>query len=219
MAGANEKLQQIGFDGLPPVPCRMVGLSFEHSLPVRSYPYVDGDGHDHTGRRSASMAVQLLFWNTLVLEQPGVIQFPAVFNQYLERARDGRSGNLEHPLYGNLRARIARWDSQLTPEVRDGVTVDVTFVETLDEPEQQIPFSGPETSVAASAIAAQAACDAYDINYPDGESDGTDLVSAVRGVIGQLDWATPSGCSTTPSASTTTTRTRRSTTSRRCGPG
>ncbi|MGK3981306.1 hypothetical protein WMF38_57445 [Sorangium sp. So ce118] len=187
MSGANEKLQQIGFDGLPPVPCKTVGLDFEHSLPVRQYPYVDGDGHDHTGRRSATMPVQLLFLNTLTLEQPGIILFPSVFNQWLERLLDGRAGNLEHPIFGNRRARVARGSVPLVAEVRDGVVVDVTFVETLDEPEQQIPFAGPETSVAASAMAAQEACDEYDIDYPDGESDGTDLVSAVRGVIGQLD--------------------------------
>lgn len=187
MAGANERLQQIAFDGLPSVPCRMAGLDWEHSLPVRQYPYVDGDGHDNTGRRSASMPVQLLFWNTLVLEQPGIILFPSVFNQWLERLLDGRAGNLEHPIFGNRRARVARGSAPLVAEVRDGVTVDVTFIETLDDPEQQIPFAGPETSVAASAIAAQAACDEFDIDYPDGQSDGTDLVSAVRGVIGQLD--------------------------------
>jgi prophage DNA circulation protein len=187
MAGANERLQQLAFDGLPSVPCRSVGLDFEHSLPVRSYPYVDGDGHDNTGRRSATMPVQLLFLNTLTLEQPGVILFPSVFNQWLERLLDGRAGNLEHPIFGNRRARVARGSVPLVSEVRDGVIVDVTFVETLDEPEQQVQFSGPETSVAASALAAQEACDEYDIDYPDGESDGTDLVSAVRGVIGQLD--------------------------------
>jgi prophage DNA circulation protein len=187
MAGANEKLQKIAFDGLPAVPCKSVGLDWEHSLPVRQYPYVDGDGHDHTGRRSAVMPVQLLFWNTLILEQPGIILFPSVFNEWLQRLLDGRSGNLEHPIFGNRRARVMRGSVPLVADVRDGVTVDVTFIETLDEPEQQIPFSGPETSVAASALAAQSACDEFDIDYPDGQSDGTDLVSAVRGVIGQLD--------------------------------
>jgi prophage DNA circulation protein len=187
MAGANEKLQQIGFDGLPSVPCRMVGLDFEHSLPVRSYPYVDGDGHDHTGRRSATMPVQLLFLNTLVLEQPGVILFPSVFNQWLERLLDGRSGNLEHPIFGNRRARVQRGSVPLVAEVRDGVIVDVTFVETLDEPEQQIPFSGPEASVAASAIAAQAACDAAGIAYPDGTPDEPDLLTAARAAIAKVE--------------------------------
>jgi prophage DNA circulation protein len=187
MAGANERLQQLAFDGLPPVPCRSVGLDFEHSLPVRSYPYVDGDGHDNTGRRSATMPVQLLFLNTLTLEQPGIILFPSVFNQWLERLLDGRAGNLEHPIFGNRRARVARGSVPLVAEVRDGVIVDVTFVETLDEPEQQIAFSGPETSVAASALAAQEACDAAGIAYPDGTSDEPDILTAARAAIASAE--------------------------------
>lgn len=187
MSGANERLQQLAFDGLPSVPCRSVGLDFEHSLPVRSYPYVDGDGHDNTGRRSATMPVQLLFLNTLTLEQPGVILFPSLFNQWLERLLDGRAGNLEHPIFGNRRARVARGSVPLVSEVRDGVIVDVTFVETLDEPEQQIAFSGPETSVAASAIAAQAACDEAGIAYPDGTSEEPDLLTAARAAIASAE--------------------------------
>lgn len=187
MAGANEKLQQIGFDGLPSVPCRLVGLDFEHSLPVRQYPYVDGDGHDHTGRRSATMPVQLLFWNTLVLEQPGMVLFPTVFNEWLTRILDGSAGNLEHPIFGNRRARVARGSVQLVPDVRDGVTVDVTFIETLDDPEQQIAFTGPDVSATAAAIAAQAACDEAGIAYPDGTPDEPDLLTAARAAIASAE--------------------------------
>jgi prophage DNA circulation protein len=184
---ANEKLQQIGFDGLPSVPCRSVGLDWTHSLPVRSYPYVDGDGHDHTGRRSATMDVELLFWNTLVLEQPGIVLFPTVFNQWLERLLSGRSGNLEHPIFGNRRARVAHGSVPLVSEVRDGVTVDVTFIETLDEPEQQIPFKGPDVSAEAAAIAAQAACNTAGIAYPDGTPDEPDLLTATRAAIANAE--------------------------------
>jgi prophage DNA circulation protein len=181
------RLQQVTFDGLPEVPCQAVGLEFEHSLPVRSYPYINGDGHDWTGRRSMQMQVKLLFLNTLSLEQPGIILFPDVFNQWFERLLIGEAGNLSHPIYGNRRARVAKGQAPLTSEVRGGIIVDVTFVESLDSPEDQIPFNGPETSVAASSLATQNAADAVGVDYPDGKLGALDLVSAVKSVLGQLD--------------------------------
>lgn len=187
MADAISTLQQVSFDGLPEVPCQFVGLDWAHSLPARQYPYVNGDGHDWTGRRSSTIQVKLFFLNSLTLEQPGIQLFPGVFSQWLERLFDGSAGNLTHPVRGNIRARVMGGSAPLTSEVRAGAIVDVTFVETLDDPEQQIPFVGPQSSVEASALAAQAACDAVGVEYPDGELDAPDLITAVRQVLGEID--------------------------------
>lgn len=187
MADEISNLQQLTFDGLPEVPCQLASYGIKHTQAPRKYPYIDGEGHDNTGRAAIPIQVRLLFLNTLTLEQPGVILFPAVFNQWQERALSGAPGNLQHPILGNIRARVDSFNVDLTSAVRSGVIVDATFLETLDEPEQQIPFVGPETSLAASAEAAQAACDAFKIYYPDGIIDGVSLTEAVRGVLGTLD--------------------------------
>src|SRR5690606_24066848 len=113
----------------------------------------------------------------------GVVLFPTVFNEWLERLLDGSAGNLEHPIFGNRRARVMRGSVPLVADVRDGVIVDVTFVETLDEPEQLIPFSGPDVSAEAAAIAAQTACDEAGISYPDGTAAEPDLLTAARAAI------------------------------------
>ncbi len=180
------QLQPLRFDNLTPVPCKSAGFTWEHSLPERPYPYIDGDGHDHTGRRSLVMPVTLYFLNTLQLEVGDRVLFPAAYNNYIERFLDGRAGNLEHPIAGNRRARVKNGSVALSAEVRSGVIVDVTFVETLDEPEQQVPFADVTVSSTVVAQAAQLACEEFGINYPDGEIDGLDLVSAVRSVIGQV---------------------------------
>jgi prophage DNA circulation protein len=178
-------LPQITFDGLPTVPCQSMSITFGHTLAARSYPYVDGDGHEHTGRKSHVMEVRLLFVNTLGLEQPGVILFPDIFNQWLARLFDGKAGNLEHPILGNLRARVMGGTVPIVAEVRSGSIVDVTFVETLDDPTQAIPFTGAQSVTAAAALAEQSAA-AVGISYPTGEPLEVSLSDAFASVAGQL---------------------------------
>jgi hypothetical protein len=179
-------LPQITFDGLNPVPCESIGFSWSHSLPVRPYPYVDAEGHDWTGRRSAVMAVRLYFLNTLGLEQPGIQLFPGVFNSWLARLLDGSSGNLEHPIFGNRRARVMEGSAPIAATVRSGVVVDVTFTETLDSPEQQLQFTGSTVSAEASAFAATKAMAKVTNKYPRVKLK-VDLLTAYNSIKGQIN--------------------------------
>jgi hypothetical protein len=185
-------LPQLVFDGLYAVPCESVGFTWSHSLPARAYPYVNGDGHDWTGRRSAVMQARLYFLNTLGLEQPGIQLFPGVFNAWLTRLLDGSAGNLEHPIYGNRRARVMEGSAPITANVRSGCVVDATFTETLDSPEQQLPFNGPTVSAETAAVAAQAAATAVGISYPDGALGEVSLLEAYNSIKGQINMAATS---------------------------
>lgn len=94
----------------------------------RGYPYVDGEGHDNTGREAIPVPATLYFLDSL-MDDP-----IAGWNAWLQELLDGRPGDLQHPILGPLRARVLTFRANVSARVRNGFAVDVTWTETLDDP-------------------------------------------------------------------------------------
>lgn len=159
-------LSELSWNGLK-VACDVGAFDVEHRQAVRAYAYVDGEGHDNTGRSAIPIPATLFFLDTVqadAMEQ---------WNRWLPELLDGAAGDLVHPLLGPIRARVLRWRANVSAQVRSGWAVDVTWVETIDDPTKSTIFALVDATFEATAEAAQEAADVYQISYPRGVSVAT----------------------------------------------
>ncbi len=161
-------------------PVILAPIDFSHSQAERRYPYIDGAGHDNTGRDPLKFQVRLCFCETV---EAG--SFTGRWPAWREALFDGSSGPLDHPLLGKLRARVLTGHVDLKAEVRSGVFVDVTFTETLDDPSLPTAFTGADFALDQTTTAASEAAAQLGIYYPDGEATTT-LAAAFKLLKGAL---------------------------------
>lgn len=160
-----------------PAHCESAPLHGQHDQAERRVPYRDGAGHDHTGRAPYTTQVRLWFVETI----GSYGDLPA----WLEAVEDGSSGELLHPLRGKFQARVLTWDIDLNASNRGGVPMDVTFTETVDDYDDIKALGTLDISPSDVAEAAEQACDALGIEYPDGQNETsiTEGLDAIEGGI------------------------------------
>ncbi len=151
-----------------------------HSQTVRKYPYIDGYGHDHTGRDSYRFQAKLYFLDSL---EDGL--YPDVWVEFRAALEDGSSGVLVHPDLGEVQCRVISWHVDLNAQARAGVVVDVVWEETVDDLDSKVVYLGPDITPPTAAEAADAAMSSLGISYPTGESTSSlsELVGQVTGAI------------------------------------
>lgn len=136
-------------------------VNFSHSLAERRYPYIDGAGHDWTGMDPLEIPVRLRFLETV---KRGL--FTNTWPKWRKALFDGTSGDFEHPVLGKFRARVKGGSIGFVAQETAGVTVDVTFVSTVDNIDKPNTFKDPQPDGVQVAIAAQAAATAYNLKWP-----------------------------------------------------
>lgn len=161
--------------------CELAPFDFAHSQAERRYPYVDGFGHDNTGRDSLRFTTRLYFLNTV---EPG--SFPDKWNAWRDALFDGSAGDLVHPVLGLVRARVMQGHVEYRAQTTAGVIVDVTFTETVDDPEVLFFFDSPTVALDAAAKAADNAASDAGINYPTGDPGGA---TSIAGAVAQFEGA------------------------------
>lgn len=178
------------WDGLLAPPYSLVSFGHENSLAERRVPYVDDAIHDDTGLVIAPMTARLMFLNTVEGgTTAGERNFPEYWNTWQARL-DGAARNLDHPIYGRMRARVKGARGEVTTVARSGAIVEVTWVKTVEDP-AILDFNG-ETSVGYVDLSQQAGAMAYTIGiyYPKGGNAAPaptdlydDLVGALSGAF------------------------------------
>jgi len=179
------------WDGLLAPPYALVSFGHENALAERRVPYVDNAIHDDTGLMIAPMTARLMFLNTVEGgTTAGVRNFPEYWNEWNARL-DGTAHDLQHPIYGPMRARVKGARGELVATSRSGVVVEVTWVKTVEDPaalDVQL-----DTRVDNVTAAQQLGPMAYEIGvyYPRGgaappaPSDlGDDVAGALSAVLG-----------------------------------
>ena len=122
------------WDGLLAPPYALVSFGHENALAERRVPYVDNAIHDDTGLMIAPMTARLMFLNTVEGgTTAGVRNFPEYWNEWNARL-DGTAHDLQHPIYGPMRARVKGARGELVSTTRSGVVVEVTWVKTVEDP-------------------------------------------------------------------------------------
>lgn len=142
------KLQLLAWRNIV-VPCTAAPYEFSHSQAGRSYPYVDGAGHDWTGMNAIPFSATLKLLNGI----RGGPWYPTKWIPLREALFDGKPGPLVHPDLGLVQAVVMKGSVDLRAEMRDGIVVDVSWESHIDDPTAGVAFDGPEISVKALAEA------------------------------------------------------------------
>lgn len=162
-ANAITELPVMSWRGIPAPPYDVAGYSGRHDQAPRNWPYIDGAGHDHTGRSQFQCTFKLYFINTLVFDA-----FPDLYNDWVNAVVfDGSPDKLKHPLLGELDAVPVDFSVELVAGVTAGVIMNVTFEETVLDPNVQLEPKSVQANLKAMAAAADSA-GAELPDYPDG---------------------------------------------------
>jgi len=137
-----------------------------HTQVTRAYPYLDVDGHSHTGRRSARLPVTIRLQNGLEGRSDW---YPSVWKGWQAALDDGLPGDMDHPIRGKLRARVIDYEWTAIPGIRSGIDVKINFVETRERPDQPLGAEAPTVDLDRAAFDADAGVEAVKVIYPDGK--------------------------------------------------
>lgn len=152
-------------------PYDMAGFSGSNTLAESRYPYIDGASHQFMGRDPFPMKFKFYFLNSLRGDM-----FPELFNLWLPVFTTGALGELAHPILGEVNARCHDWTVELAAQMTSGVVVNVTFIESLkDVDDEEFSFGAETQSLAANAEACDIGMAIFDIPYPTGEGAPTSL--------------------------------------------
>lgn len=174
------QLPLLSWRALPPPPYDLVGFSWENRLAPREVPYVDVDVHDDVGRKSGEFKVRLMFLETA---QPGA--FTVLWPQWLAAIKTGDADYLVHPLLGTLRARVQKVGGELVAKTRDGVIVEVTFVETNEDPSVVSADLSSDIQIVSMTQLADSNAAAVGISFPSGASS-TSIFQAFEQIRGSI---------------------------------
>ncbi len=163
-------------------PCEAAPVKGAHAQNERKAYQIDAAWHDHGGREPYSVDVKLHFLNTMF---DGVLWFPNKWNEWQKALEDGSPGKLRHPMLGEFDAVVKSWNVALDASRTAGVSVDVTFDETLLDVTKANAFKAPQVDI--KAVAKQALTDAGNlgINFPSGRLDGS-LLDAIDSFLGNI---------------------------------
>lgn len=175
-------LSLLTWRGLQAPPYDNLPFEWTNSLAPRRVPYVDGTMHDNTGRESFPMRARLFFCNGLDGRND---LYPDLWEEWRDALLDASPGDLVHPILGKLRARPLHVGGELKASIRSGVIIDVTFIETLEDPTRPTQLLAGNVSTAAVAAAADQSASAFGIAYPDG-SYSTSILGAFKAISGSV---------------------------------
>lgn len=163
-------------------PMESAPVDFAHAQAERKAYGIDGAWHDHGGREPLSIKVTLHFINTLF---GGTLWFPNEYNKWQKALFDGSPGKLRHPILGEFDAVVLNGSVSLDPRQLGGVTVTVTFAETLVDVTKPNELKTAEVDV--KALAKQVLQDAGNlgINFPSGILS-TSLFDAIDSFLGSI---------------------------------
>lgn len=174
-------LQVLKFRGLE-APCESTPYRGGHSQAERLYPFIDGAGHDHTGRLPYQFQSTKLHFNNTIKPHDW---YPSKWNQFREALENGDSGDLDHPDLGTVRVRVLTFDVSLSAKNQAGIEVDVTWTETVDNLDERVVFLGSDVSIKALAEAVDSGMASLGLSYPDGKSTTscTELAGQIEGAV------------------------------------
>lgn len=176
-----QSLPKLRWRGLS-APMESAPVDFSHAQAERKAYGIDGAWHDHGGREPLSIKVRLHFINTLF---GGTLWFPNEYNKWQKALFDGSPGKLRHPILGEFDAVVLNGSVSLDPRQLGGVSVDVTFSETLLDVTKPTELKTLEVDV--KALTNQVLNDAGNlgINFPSGILN-SDLGDAINSVLGSI---------------------------------
>lgn len=168
-------------------PCTFRGIEFvvssfnvrlAHDLAEHKRVGIDGGSVEETGRNPLVFTCRAIFRNHVTVNKAAgyfatSAMYPDRFQQFLDAVGDGTNGDLQTPHMGTFKVKVRSVNVPLNPNIRDGVDVDVEFVESGED-------ALPSLSSVTSAKQAGADLDAKSqFKPPEDEKDGFSFESVM----------------------------------------
>lgn len=142
MADELSQLLQASWRGVA-FPTADLSITFEHGQAEHEVFGKDVSNIEATGRRSRIFSISIPFYNNVVPGQNerdiGASIFPNVFNQFHKAFLDKTSGELIHPRVGQVNVKPRSYHEKIDAQRRDGLVVDVTWIESDDSADGTAP--------------------------------------------------------------------------------
>lgn len=166
--------------------------SLSQDLAEHRFSERDGAHLEATGRAPLIFSARILFRNGIKggpNENLGVL-YPDGWRLFLKNAADKTSGTFQHPELGAYTCKLKSAETVWSADVRDGVDVDATWVESTDDNEDltaALKRSSPITEVSLSAEELDdnfvtVAADLTEDEQKDFLESFTDAVNAIQSV-------------------------------------
>lgn len=119
-----------------PFVCGPVSISFDQQHAVHTYPDRDAGYVESTGRNNVTYSFTAIFRRGVIGEGGGRSAFPDQWRAFTAACADRTAGTLSHPLLGDIKAKVQRYNATADPTRRDGADVEVTFIEAPDREDE-----------------------------------------------------------------------------------
>lgn len=168
--------------------CGPWSFGFDQGHAEHLYPDRDAGFVESTGRNLARYTFTAYFRNGIAGEKD--LLFPTRWQKFVGACADRTSGTLNQPALGNLKVKCVSCNTTFDPNRRDGVDVEVVFVETTDAEDElaKLLASASPLAVALSA-AGDLDAECADINpapeYPEALSPSA--FETMKGLSGMVD--------------------------------
>lgn len=152
---------------------------------------------ENTGRNSLTVQLRIPFINTIARGRGETWRdlFPVTYRKVLAACEERSTGHFQHPIYGVRTMKAADWREELNPDFRGGPTLDVNFLESVDEGDATALSVASNLGLASSAALSLDATIAA-LNPPvdaglaaDGFSSFTDFVRQLQAAGSKADLA------------------------------
>lgn len=134
MSNYNNKLLECKFRGIS-FPIQDLETQIDHDLVEHKYPDRDGAHIESMGRNPIKVSAKALFYNNI---SKGTGEswtygdlFPNTYLRFIDAIKDKSVAELQHPILGTFDAKVISTKTSLEAGRRDGVTVDVSWIETI----------------------------------------------------------------------------------------
>ena len=134
-------------------PCVMFREEQTKDLAVHKYPNLYGGRVENMGTNPAIYHVKAMLTNNIYPGynenwKPGTL-FPKVFSEIINLLNSPGNLILQHPIYGNSIVQVSLFNYELNPATgpRDGLALEVHFIETIDDTITNSMFFGTAPTV------------------------------------------------------------------------
>lgn len=127
--------QPDGFERIS-FPITNLHTEIKHGLVEHKYPDRDGAHIEDVGMEPLKITCKALFYNN-ISRGPGETfpfgkMFPDHYNKFWKICQSRKSGILTHPFLNSITCNLSSMITDLSAERRDGVAVDLEWVQTID---------------------------------------------------------------------------------------
>lgn len=115
-------------------PATSFETSLRHDLAEHKFPDHDGADIESTGLAPVEIAARIPFRNGVIparSESFGIL-YPTQFRRFITAMADKSTGTLQHPEFGSILCKPVSCKVVWAAEPRDGVDVDVQWLQTID---------------------------------------------------------------------------------------